>query len=110
MLAAAVTAATICIRPAQRASSHLHSGTPNAAGTCTKNEMRLWMDGKLLSDQTITRFGTGCVDNTKSEWLAPTFTTVQPGWWNYQPSPIPVEMWLDDVALDTRPITCPTKP
>ncbi len=85
-------------------------GSPNAAGDGRKNEMRLWVDGTLLNDTTIVRFGTGCVNAVPkdNEWVAPTFTSLRLGWENYQTSPIPIEMWIDDVAVDpSHPISCP---
>jgi hypothetical protein len=83
-------------------------GSKNPDGT-VKNEMRIWVDGVLLSDAVVSRFGSGCTDGTKTEWTAPLFDGIRLGWENYQTSSIPIEMWLDDVALDSKPIACPAK-
>ncbi len=74
----------------------------------SKNEAHLWMDGKPIDDQTVIRFGNGCVHVPRTtEWLAPVFDTFQVGWLNYQPSAIPIEMWIDDVAFGETPVPCP---
>jgi hypothetical protein len=86
-----------------------YDGSKNAAGDGNKNEMHIWMDGAAIADETVIRFGAGCVDGTKSEWIAPQFTSLALGWENYQQSPIPIEMWIDDVAVSDKPIACPMK-
>ena len=41
----------------------------------------------------------------------PIFDSLSLGWQNWNnPTPIPIEMWIDDVAIDSKPIACPTKP
>ncbi len=85
-------------------------GSPDGAGG-TKNEARLWMDGNPISDATVVRFGSGCISGPRTtEWKAPVFDTFQVGWRNYQDSTTPIEMWIDDVAFDEKPVSCPAVP
>jgi hypothetical protein len=78
-------------------------GSRTATGT-TKNEMLVSLDGTQVEH--VIRFGGGCTDNTRTEWAAPTFQNLQIGWEVFQSSPA-VEMWLDDVAVDSKPLPCP---
>ncbi len=71
---------------------------------------RLWVDGKPIPDQTVVGKTNRCVDRSASPWVAPSFDNAQFGFWNYQDSPVPIEMWMDDVAIDSNPIACPTRP
>jgi hypothetical protein len=80
-------------------------GSKTAAGT-SKDEMRVWHDGTQVEQ--VVQFGGGCTDGTKTEWAAPTFQTVKVGWQVFQSSPA-VEMWLDDVAFDDKPLPCPAR-
>ncbi|HET6283923.1 MAG TPA: hypothetical protein VFH73_23410 [Polyangia bacterium] len=43
-------------------------------------------------------------------WKAPPFEKLSLGWYNAQPSAIAIEMWMDDVAVDTKRIGCPPAP
>ncbi len=82
-------------------------GSPDGLGG-TRNEARLWVDGKPLNDATVVRTGNGCVSAPRTtEWKAPIFDTFQVGWLNYQVSSVPIEMWIDDVAFDEKPVSCP---
>lgn len=72
----------------------------------TRNELRVAVDGQPVADATVARFGDGCVDKTRSEWIAPRFETLSIGWVQYQKSD-PMEMWIDDVAIGEQPIACP---
>jgi hypothetical protein len=92
-----------------------HSTTPMPAGTWNcyewhfdqpNNRMELWLDGTQLTSVTINGTGQGCVNNgLNGKWLLPQFDTLRLGWEHYQTS-IPIDMWIDDVALDTRKIGC----
>ncbi len=71
---------------------------------------RLWVDGKAIADQTVVGKTNRCMDRSGAEWVAPTFDNAQFGWTNYQPSPVPIEMWMDDIAIDSKQIACPQLP
>jgi len=72
-----------------------------------KNEIRLWVDGKLIDPLTIdqTTFKTSsCGTNP---WIAPVFERMDIGWDNAPPEGgQPMEMWVDDVAFDAQRIGC----
>jgi hypothetical protein len=75
----------------------------------TRNELRVWFDGQPAADATVQRFGDGCVDHTRSEWIAPRFETLSIGWEQYRQSDV-IEMWVDDIAIGDAPIACPAAP
>jgi hypothetical protein len=81
-------------------------GSKNPDGTL-KDEMRAWLDGKSIG--TVVKTGSGCImAPAKSEWVAPPFEELRLGWERAGGNQI--QMWLDDVAVDTKPIPCPVKP
>jgi hypothetical protein len=75
------------------------------------NEMNFWLDGQALADITVVNRGTGCVaQGTMGNWYSPTYDTIRLGWEHYQQSAIVHDMWIDDVAIDTKRIGCPPPP
>ena len=65
------------------------------------DEMRLWLDGKSVDALTVTKPQCGAA------WPAPTFETLEVGWLNAPAEAAgPMEMWVDDVAVDPKPIGC----
>ena len=50
--------------------------------------------------------GAGCTSGTNVPWAAPVFDSLRLGWTNKQASP-PIEAWIDDIAIDSKPIACP---
>lgn len=86
---------------------------PEARWTCFEwhfdgpnNKMELWVDGTAEPELTVVDKGQGCVNHELSdEWVFPKFELLRLGWEHYQTS-IPVELWMDDVALDTKRIGC----
>jgi hypothetical protein len=85
----------------------LFDGSADANGV-QKNEAHLWMDGKEITDVAVIKVAKNCVDGTKSEWIAPNpFDSMTLGWENYQSSTIPLEMWVDDLAINDKAIACP---
>jgi len=83
-------------------------GSPDGKGG-TRNEARYWVDGAPLDALTVVRFSSGCVDGTKTEWLAPAFDRIEVGWSNSQATPIAIEQWVDDFAVDAKPVPCPAR-
>jgi hypothetical protein len=71
----------------------------------SKNTIDFYIDGALQA--MVVSTGQGCVDGTKSTWTAPTFNAVHLGWINYQATPAPIDMWMDDVALGPDRVDCP---
>ncbi len=70
------------------------------------NRMELWLNGTQIPALTVSGQGQGCINNgLGGKWLFPVFDTLRLGWEHYQTS-IPIEMWVDDVAIDTQRIGC----
>jgi hypothetical protein len=70
-----------------------------------KSELRAWLDGKALDDMTI-------IKNTGAgkDWPAPNpFSGGSLGFANYQIITATVELWIDDLAVDSRPLDCPSR-
>jgi hypothetical protein len=72
------------------------------------DEMHYWLDKEEVADLAVPQKGDGCYG--PNVWHAPPFEKLSLGWYNAQPSPIPIEMWVDDVAVDTKRIGCPPPP
>jgi hypothetical protein len=68
--------------------------------------MTMWLDGtEVLS---VRGTGDGCVSqNASYPWTAPAFDTLRLGWESYQTDGART-LWLDDVAISTERIGCPT--
>ncbi|HET6280844.1 MAG TPA: hypothetical protein VFH73_07760 [Polyangia bacterium] len=77
----------------------------------TKNEMHYWLNGEEIAELAVPQKGDGCIQGAgANNWRAPPFTKLSLGWYNAQPSPIPIDMWMDDVGIDTKRIGCPPPP
>jgi hypothetical protein len=67
----------------------------------TKSDMHLWVDGVSVDDVPVAPAGGGC-------WKAPmVLDTLHIGWESYH-TPLPVSLWIDDVAVGDQMIPCPT--
>lgn len=88
---------------------------PVQAWTClewefdgTTDTMRMWIDGAEAPDMTVLQTGTGCVQQPAGfEWTAPRFQRIDVGWESYQADDART-LWIDDVALATSRIGCPS--
>jgi len=72
----------------------------------SNDEMHLWFDGQAQTPVDVVKTGGGC----SVPWQAPVFDKLFLGWRHSQPSSIDVEMWLDDVVIDTKRVGCPAPP
>ncbi len=74
------------------------------------NALHLWLDGKLLDDADVIKTGTQCVTPKppNDTWQAPTFANLTLGWAQYQSSNVAIDFWMDDVALATTRVGCPS--
>ena len=71
------------------------------------NEMDFWLDGVSAQDMTVLDQGQWCDHDTLGgQWTQPTYDELDLGWEHYHPSD-PIDMWIDDVALDGQRIGCP---
>jgi hypothetical protein len=93
---------------------HSATGIPTQRWACFEwrfdgpnNEMDFWLDGTSLTDLTVLGMGQGCINNgTNGKWLLPEYDAISLGWEHYQASD-PIDLWIDDVALDMQRIGCP---
>lgn len=96
----------------------LHSETtlPEGKWACMQwyfdgktNTQKFWLDDKPVSDLTATGHGQGCIAHeTQDTWFFPQdFTKAYVGWESYQKDDAR-DVWIDDVAIGTAPIACPT--
>ncbi len=91
---------------------------PEKAWTCFEwefdgagNQMHLWLNGSLVSDADVITTGTQCVtpQPPNNIWQAPAFANVTIGWLQYQASNVAIEVWMDDLVLDTKRVGCPAQ-
>jgi hypothetical protein len=66
---------------------------------------RFWLDGQPIDDLTVVGKGDGCINHDLMDnWYFPNFNALRLGWEHYQLGP--GEVWIDDVAVDTKRIGC----
>jgi hypothetical protein len=76
------------------------------------SRMDLWLDGTQVTDLTVLGQSEpvgsdGCIHNgTGGKWPFPEWSAFRLGWEHYQSSD-PIDVWIDDVAMDTQRIGCP---
>ncbi len=72
------------------------------------DRLEFYLDGAAISDMTVSQRGEGCIANDLGgRWLGPDFDILRLGWEHYQSSTIPIELWIDDVAVSTTRVGCP---
>jgi hypothetical protein len=77
----------------------------DGSGTPAKNEARVWVDGVLA----LTINGTTGGASHVAGWnMAPPWTSIDLGFTHYQTLTNQVEVWLDDFALDSAMVACPS--
>ncbi|MAQ15679.1 MAG: hypothetical protein CMN30_12905 [Sandaracinus sp.] len=59
----------------------------------------------LVVDET----GQGCVGDVANDspWYGPAIDQLYVGTWSFHPMTRPLEVWIDDVVVDTEPVACP---
>ncbi|MFK8101891.1 MAG: hypothetical protein AB8G15_05185 [Saprospiraceae bacterium] len=68
-----------------------------------QNQMKLWLDGKLIEALTIDGRGEGCVENgTQGQWLFPVVEKLSLGWVDYQEGGGTRKLWIDDVVISKK--------
>ncbi|HTV22710.1 MAG TPA: hypothetical protein VMG12_28670 [Polyangiaceae bacterium] len=105
--------------PATDCWDHSASTLPVAQWTCVEwhfvvasNEMQFWLNGSELTDIHVTGMGEGCGGNgLDGQWIAPpAFQTLYLGWEHYQQTMNPIDLWMDDIVVDTKRVGCPAAP
>jgi hypothetical protein len=97
-------------------SSQSATAMPTAAWACISFEMdsvarklRMYKDGAATPILSVDDHGTGCVAPTPvaSPWYGPSIAQLFVGAWSFHPMNAPLDVWIDDVVVDTKPVTCP---
>jgi len=76
----------------------------------TLKELDFWLNGTIIPALSVRQKAMpsqgACQNQSWSGiWEPPTFDSIRIGWQHYQQGP--GEAWIDDVAIDTKPIDCP---
>ena len=93
------------------------SGTSMPTGwACVSFEMdsvartlRMYKDGAPSPILSVDDHGNGCVAPTPvtSPWYGPAITQLFAGAWSFHDMTAPLDVWIDDLVVDTKPVTCP---
>lgn len=69
---------------------------------------RFWLDGVLVPSMSINTTGQGCVAHPgATPWYGPVFDELYIGALSFHPMSGPLDMWVDDLVVDTVPVSCP---
>ncbi len=72
--------------------------------------LRMYKDGAATPILSVDDHGNGCVAPTAvtSPWYGPAITQLFAGAWSFHAMNAPLDVWIDDLIVDTKPITCPS--
>jgi hypothetical protein len=71
--------------------------------------LRMYKDGAASPVLSVDDHGNSCVAPTAvtSPWYGPSITQLFAGAWSFHAMNAPLDVWIDDLVVDTKPITCP---
>jgi hypothetical protein len=72
-------------------------------------KLRMYKDGAATPILSVDDHGKGCVAPTvvTSPWYGPAITQLFVGAWSFHAMNAPLDVWIDDLVVDTKPVTCP---
>jgi hypothetical protein len=72
-------------------------------------KLRMYKDGAAAPILSIDDHGNGCVAPTAatSPWYGPSITQLFAGAWSFHAMNAPLDVWIDDLVVDTKPVICP---
>jgi hypothetical protein len=72
--------------------------------------LRMYKDGAATPILSVDDHGNGCVAPTAvtSPWYGPSITQLFAGAWSFHAMNAPLDVWIDDLVVDTKPVTCPS--
>lgn len=72
-------------------------------------KLRMYKDGAVDPILSIDDTGAGCVAPTPGDslWYGPAMTQLFVGAWSFHPMKAPLDVWIDDLVVDTKPVACP---
>lgn len=72
-------------------------------------KLRMYKDGAVDPILSVDDHGNGCVAPTSvdSPWYGPAMSQLFVGAWSFHQMNAPLDVWIDDLVVDTKPVTCP---
>jgi hypothetical protein len=72
--------------------------------------LHMYKDGAAAPILSVDDHGKNCVAPTAvtSPWYGPTITQLFAGAWSFHAMNAPLDVWIDDLVVDTKPVTCPS--
>jgi hypothetical protein len=72
--------------------------------------LRMYEDGAAAPILSVDDHGKNCVAPTAvtSPWYGPAITQLFAGAWSFHAMNAPLDVWIDDLVVDTKPVTCPS--
>ncbi len=72
--------------------------------------LRMYKDGAATPVLSVDDHGKNCVAPTAvtSPWYGPAITQLFAGAWSFHAMNAPLDVWIDDLVVDTKPVTCPS--
>jgi len=89
---------------------------PTGQWSCVSFEMdslarrlRMYVDGDPTPIVSVDDTGQGCVSPVAGDslWYGPEIDQLFAGAWSFHPMEAPLEVWIDDLVVDTAPVACP---
>jgi hypothetical protein len=89
---------------------------PTGQWTCVSFEMdslarhlRMYVDDDPAPIVSVDDTGQGCVSPVAGDslWYGPEIEDMFVGTWSFHPMQAPLEVWIDDLVVDTAPVACP---
>jgi hypothetical protein len=97
-------------------SSQSATSMPTATWACVSFEidsdarkLRMYEDGVATPILSVDDHGTGCVAPTSvtSPWYGPAIDSLFVGAFSFHAMNAPLDVWIDDLVVDTKPVSCP---
>ena len=72
-------------------------------------KLRMWVDGDPNPIVAVDEVGAACVAPLPADslWYGPLIDQLFVGAWSFHPMKAPLELWIDDLVVDTAPVACP---
>ena len=93
-----------------------HGAMPTATWQCVSFEMdslgrhlRMTENGAATPTVSVDEHGNGCVGDVPNEdpWYGPEVDQLYVGAWSFHDMVSPLDVWIDDLVVDTKPVDCP---
>ena len=97
-------------------SSQSKTPMPTASWACVSFEidsatrkLRMYKDDATTPILSVDDHGTGCVAPTSvtSPWYGPAIDSLFAGAFSFHAMNAPLDVWIDDLVVDTKPVSCP---